>query len=158
MTLSLFTFLKRWNSLCSLSFPFWHAVQFSPVAQSCLTLCNPTDCSTPGFPVHRQSPELAQTHVHRVSDATQSSHLLWSPSPPAFNLSQHQGLLNESVLHIRWPKYWRILLLRCLLIVSGLLRLGWACFSLTLHIQLSLLCFLLHPLYIIQNIVSITHH
>jgi len=65
---------------------------------------------------------------------------------------------NESVLPIRWPKYRSILLLRCLLIVSGLLWLGWACFSLTLHIQLSLLCCLLHPLYIIQNIVSITHY
>ena len=65
---------------------------------------------------------------------------------------------NESGLPIRWSKYRSILLLRCLLIVSGLLWLGWVCFSLTLHIQLSLLCCLLHPLYIIQNIVSITHH
>ena len=63
----------------------------SSVAQSCLTLCNPMDCSTPGLPVHRQLLELAQTHVHRVSDAIQPSHLLLSPSPPAFNLSQHQG-------------------------------------------------------------------
>ena len=63
----------------------------SSVAQSCLTLCNPMDCSTPGFPVHYQLPELAQTHVHRVSDAVQTSHSLSSPSP-AFNLSQHQGL------------------------------------------------------------------
>ena len=132
--------------------------QFSLVTQMCPTLCDPMDCSRPGLPVHHQLLEFTQTHVHRVGDAIQPSHFLWSPSPPAFNLSQHQGLLNESVLHIRWPKYWRILLLRCLLIVSGLLRLGWACFSLTLHIQLSLLCFLLHPLYIIQNIVSITHH
>ncbi|MEQ4767778.1 hypothetical protein ABN071_21555, partial [Providencia rettgeri] len=62
------------------------------VAQSCLTLCNPMDCSTPGFPVHHQLPELAQTHVHRVSDAIQPSHPLLSPSPPTFNLSQHQGL------------------------------------------------------------------
>ena len=64
------------------------------------------DCSTPGFPVHHQLTELAQTHVHRVSDAIQPSHPLLSPPPPAFNLSQHQGLSNESVLHIRWPKYW----------------------------------------------------
>ena len=66
--------------------------QFSSVAQSYPTLCNPMDCSTPGFPVHHQLPELAQTHVHRVSDAIQPSHPLLSTSPPAFNLSQHQGL------------------------------------------------------------------
>ena len=68
---------------------FW---RFSSVAQSCLTLCDPMDCSTPSFPVHRQLPELAQTHVHRVSDAIQPSHPLSSPSPPAFSLSQHQSL------------------------------------------------------------------
>ena len=62
------------------------------VTQSCPTLCNPMDCSTPGFPVHHQLPELAQTHVHRVSDAIQPSHPLLFPSPPAFNLSQQQGL------------------------------------------------------------------
>ena len=61
------------------------------------------DCSTPGFPVHHQLLELAQTHVHRVCDAIQLSHPLLSPSPPAFNLSQHQGLFKESVLCIR---YW----------------------------------------------------
>ena len=64
------------------------------------------DCSTPGFPVHHQLPELTQTHVHWVGHAIQPSHPLSSPSPPAFNPSQHQGLFNESVLHIRWPKYW----------------------------------------------------
>ena len=69
------------------------SVQFSSVAQSCLTLCDPMDCSTPGLPVHHQLPELAQTHVHRVSNTIQPSHPLSSPSPPAFNLSQHQGLL-----------------------------------------------------------------
>ena len=67
-------------------------VQFSSVAQSCLTLCDPMDCSMPGFPVHQQLPELTQTHVHPVGDAIQPSHPLLSPSPPAFNLSQHQGL------------------------------------------------------------------
>ena len=56
--------------------------QFSSVAQSCPTFCNPMDCSTPGFPVHHQLPELAQTHVHQVSDAIQPSHPLSSPSPP----------------------------------------------------------------------------
>ena len=64
----------------------------SSVAQSCLTFCDSMDCSTPGFPVHHPLPELAQTHVHRVGDAIQPSHPLSSPSPPTFNLSQHQGL------------------------------------------------------------------
>ena len=62
------------------------------VAKSCPTLCNPKDCSTPGFPVHHQLPELTQTHVHWVGDAIQPSHLLLSPSPSAFNFSRHQGL------------------------------------------------------------------
>ena len=62
------------------------------VTQLCPTLCDPMDCSTPGFPVHHQLPELAQTHVHRVGDAIQTSCPLSSSSPPAFNLSQHQGL------------------------------------------------------------------
>ena len=61
--------------------------------------------STPGLPDHHQLPEFTQTHVHRVSDAIQPSHPL-SPSPPAFNLSQYQGLSNESVLRIKWPKCW----------------------------------------------------
>ena len=58
---------------------------------SCVWLCYPMDCSTPGFPVHHQLPEPTQTHVHRVSDAIQPSHPLLSPSPPDFSLSQHQG-------------------------------------------------------------------
>ena len=66
----------------------------------------PMDCSTPGLPVHHQLPEPAQTHIHLVSDAIQPSHPLSSPSSPAFNLSQHRVFCNESVLHIRWPKYW----------------------------------------------------
>ena len=66
--------------------------QFSSVTQSCLTLCDPMDCSTPGFPVLHQLPEPAQTHVHWVSNAIQPSHPLSFPSPLAFNLSQHQGL------------------------------------------------------------------
>ena len=69
-------------------------VQFSSVVQSCLTLCDPMDCNTPGFPVHRQHPELAQTHVHWVGDTIQPSHLPSSPSLPAFNLSQRQGLFS----------------------------------------------------------------
>ena len=68
-------------------------VQFSSVQSlSRVQLCNPIDCSTPGLPVHHQLPKLAQTHVHQVGDAIQPSHPLSSPSPPAFNLSQHQGL------------------------------------------------------------------
>ena len=69
-----------------------HSVQFSSVAQSCLTLCDPMDCSMPGFPVHQKLPEFAQTHAHRVDDAIQPSHPLSPPSPPSFNPSQHQGL------------------------------------------------------------------
>ena len=68
------------------------SVQFSSVAQSCPTLCDPTNRSTPGLPVHHQLPEFTQTHVHRVSDAMQPSHPLSSPSPPAPNTSQHQSL------------------------------------------------------------------
>ena len=67
-------------------------VQFSSVTQSCLTLCNPMNLSTPGIPVHHQLPWFTQTHVHRVGDAIQPSHSLLSLSPPAHNPSQHQGL------------------------------------------------------------------
>ena len=62
--------------------------------------------STPGLPVPHQLPEPTQTHVHRVDDALQPSHPLSSPSPSALNLSQHQGLFDESALRIRWPKCW----------------------------------------------------
>ena len=67
------------------------SVQFSSITQSCPTLCDPMDCSTPGLLVHHQLPEFTQTHVHRVSHAIQPSHPLLSASPPALNLSQHQG-------------------------------------------------------------------
>ena len=77
------------NSLIILS------VQFSSVAQSCPTLCDPMESSTPGLPVHHQLPEFTQTHVHRVSDAIEPSHPLSSPSPPAPNLSQHQTLFQK---------------------------------------------------------------
>ena len=80
--------------------------QFSSVAQSCATLCDPMNCSTPGLPVHHQLQAFTQTHVHRVSDASQPSHPQSSPSPPAPNPSQHQSLFSESTLHMRWPKYW----------------------------------------------------
>ena len=72
--------------------PQFSSVQFSSVAQSCPSLCNLKDCSTPGLPVHHQLQELAQTHVHGAGDAIQPSHPLSAPSPPAFTLSQHQGL------------------------------------------------------------------
>ena len=87
-------------------------IQFSSVAQSCPTLCDPMNRSTPGLPVHHQLPEFTQTHVHRVSDAIQPSHPLSSPSPPAPNPSlpsifpNIKVFSNESALHIRWPKYW----------------------------------------------------
>ena len=64
------------------------------------------DCKTPAFPVHHQLLELTQTHVHQVGDAIHSSHPLSYPSPPAFNLSQHQGLFKWVSFRIRWPKYW----------------------------------------------------
>ena len=73
----------EFNLLCS--------AQFSSVAQSCLTLCDPMNHSTPGLPVHHQIPQFTQSRVHRVSDAIQSSHPLSSPSPPAPNPSQHQS-------------------------------------------------------------------
>ena len=73
-------------------------IQFSSVAQSCPTLCNPMNRSTPGLPIHHQLSEFTQTHAHRVSDAVQPSHPLLSPSPPALNLSWHQGLF-------RWAMY-----------------------------------------------------
>ena len=72
--------------------PFHRRVQFRLVTQSCPTLCHPMNCSTPGLPVHHQLPEFTQTHGHRVGDAIQPSHPLLSPSPPALNLPQHQGL------------------------------------------------------------------
>ena len=79
------TFLPR-----TLLFFKWH--QIRSVAQSCLTLCDPMNCSMPGLPVHHQLPEFTQTHVHQVGDAIQPSHPVSSPSPPALNPSQHQSL------------------------------------------------------------------
>ena len=83
------------------------SVQFSSVAQSCLTLCNPMNHSTPGLPVHHQLPEFTQTHVHWVSDAIQPSHPLSSPSPPAAPNPSQQKIpprvfSNESTLRMRW--------------------------------------------------------
>ena len=81
---------RMWEGQVVLGLAGW--VQFSSVAHSCPTLCDPMDCSTPSFSVHHQLPEFSQTNVHRVSDAIQPSHPLSSPSPPAFNLSHHQDL------------------------------------------------------------------
>ena len=96
------------NCSCKALLQLWAWVTCCSVTQSCLTLCNPMDCSNPGFLVLHHLLELAHTHVHWVSDAIQPSCPLSSPSPPAFNLSQHlsQVFSNESSLHIKWPKYW----------------------------------------------------
>ena len=80
--------------------------KFSSATQSCPTLCNPTDCSTAGLPVHHHLPELTQTHVHHVSDVIQSSHPLLSPSLLPSIFPSIRFFSNESVLRIRWPKYW----------------------------------------------------
>ena len=84
------------------------SVLFNSATQSCLTLCDPVDCCMPGFPVHHQFPEFTQMHVPEVGDATQPSHPPSSPSPSTFNLSQIRFFFfsNESILRIRWPKYW----------------------------------------------------
>ena len=76
------------------------------VAKSRPTLCNPMNCSTPGFSVHPSLPEFAQTYVHWAGDAIQPSHPPLPPSPPALNLARQQGLFHESALHIRRPEYW----------------------------------------------------
>ena len=80
--------------------------QFTFVIQLCLTPCIPMDWSMPGFPVHHQLPELAQTHVHWVGDAIPPSHPLSSPSPPASIFPSIRVFSNESVLRISWPNYW----------------------------------------------------
>jgi len=82
------------------------SVQFSSVAQLCVTLCDPMNGSTPGLPVHHQPLEFTQTHVHRVSDAIQPSHPLSSPSPLAPNPPSIRVFSNESTLCTRWLKYW----------------------------------------------------
>ena len=81
-------------------------VQFSSVAQSCPTLYDPMNRSTPGLPVHHQLPEFTQTHIHQVSDAIQPSHPLSSPSPPPPIPPSIRVFSNESTLRMRWPKYW----------------------------------------------------
>ena len=91
------TCISLWFLHCRQILYCWAAreapsIQFSSVAQLCLTLCDPMDCSTPGFPVYHQLPEFTQTHVHQVSDTIQPSHPLSSLSPPAFNLPQNRDL------------------------------------------------------------------
>ena len=93
-----------------MNLPLWKGIirGCSSITQLCPTLCDPMDCSTPGFPVHHHLPELAQTHVHRVSDAIQPSHPLSSPSPLLLLPSIFPSIRvfsNESALCIRWPKY-----------------------------------------------------
>ena len=104
--------IQHWGQHLRISNPvrdwylYLNICQFSSVAQSCPTLCNPMNRSTPGLPVHHQLPEFTQTHVHRISDAI--SHLilcppllLLPPIPPSIKVFS-----NESTLHMRWPKYW----------------------------------------------------
>ena len=83
-------------------------IQFSSVTQLCLTLCEPMDCSTPGFPVHHQLPKLAQTHIHWVGDTIQPSHPLSSPSPPACNLSQNRDLFEWLSSSYQVAKVWEL--------------------------------------------------
>ena len=105
---------RHYTQMLSLSLPLYLLsqtsanliLQFSSVAQSCPTLCDPMNHSSPGLPVQHQLPECTQTNFHWISDAIQPSHPLSSPSPSALNLSQHQSLFSESVLRIRWPNYW----------------------------------------------------
>ena len=82
------------------------SVQFSSVAQSCPTLCDPTNCSIPGLPVHHQLLEFTQTHIHQVGDAIPPSHPLSSPFPLAPIPPSIRVFSSESTLRMRWPKYW----------------------------------------------------
>ena len=97
-----FPFLPLWTILNK---SFMYILQFSSVAQSCPTLCDPMDCSTPGLPVHHQLLEFTQTHVHQVGDPFQPSHPLSSPSPLLSVFPSIRVFSNESALCIRWPKY-----------------------------------------------------
>ena len=112
---SLFSFFFQFFSLfynfnclsyCSPPLAVNLSVQFSSVAQSCPTLCDPMKRSMPGLPVHHQLPEFTQTHVHRVSDAIQPSHPLASPSSPASNFPSIRVFFSELVLCISWLKHW----------------------------------------------------
>ena len=96
------------NTLWGRRSVFFRNTETGSLVQSCLTLCNPMNWRTPGLPVHHQLPEFTQTHIHGVGDAVQPSHPLLAPSSPTFSLLQYQGLSKESVLRIKWPKYWSL--------------------------------------------------
>ena len=83
-----------------------YVTQFSSVAKTCLTLCDPMNCKTPGLPVHHYLSEFTQIHIHQVGDTIQPSHPLSSPLPPAPNPFQLQSLSSESTLRMRWSKEW----------------------------------------------------
>ena len=111
LLLALFISSTLW--LEDLDFTYWNRRHRNllccccSVAHSCPTLWDPMDCSLPGLPVHHHLPEFAQTHIYWVDDAIQPSCPLSSPAPPAFNLSQHQGLFQwVSSSYQVWPKYW----------------------------------------------------
>ena len=93
-------------SFCIIGSTFIHLIQFSPVTQLCLTLCDSMNRSTSGLPVHYQHPEFIQIHIHRVSDVSQPSHPLSSPSSPAPIPPSIRVFSSESTLRMRWPKYW----------------------------------------------------
>ena len=103
-TLSRLVIALRCN--CKIQPADFSSVQFSSVAQSCPTLCDPINCSTPRLPVHHHLPEFTQTHVHQVGDAIQPSHPLSPPFPPASNPPSIRVFSNESTLCMRWWKYW----------------------------------------------------
>ena len=92
--------------ICSALGQEWPLCSFSSVTQSCRTLCNPTNRSTPGLPVHHELPESTQTHVYRFCDAIQPFHPLSSPFPLPSIFPSIRVFSNESVLHIMWPTYW----------------------------------------------------
>ena len=144
IALTIWTFVGKVMSLLFNMLSRLVSVQLSSVAQSCPTLCDPMNCSMPGLPVHHQLPESTETHVHRVGDVTQPSHPLLSPSPPALNLSQHQGLFEWVNSFIRWPKYWNFSFsIRPSSEYSGLIyfRMDWLNF---LAVQRTLKCLLQH--------------
>ena len=106
-TINLFNFLCVWiGGIYLYASPINGSVQFSSVAQSCPTLCDPMDCSMPGLPIHHRGLELTQTHVHWVRDGIQPSFPLSRPLLPSSIFPSIRVFSNELVLRIRWPKYW----------------------------------------------------
>ena len=98
--------MQPWFSYLGLTFEARFSIHFSSVAQSCRTLCDPMNPSTPGLPVHHQLPEFIQTHIHQISVVIQPLHPLSSPSLPAPIPPSVRVFSNESTLRMRWPKYW----------------------------------------------------